>query len=64
MSRFDTTVVSGTLRRETDRAILLEVDVDEHWLPKSQIDWTEDAEPGEEIDVEVPEWLADERGLG
>lgn len=50
--------------RETDDAILVEVDGEEHWLPKSQIDYTEGVLfPGEEIDVESPEWLAEQRGL-
>ena len=32
-------------------------------LPKSEIEYDEDADPGDVIEVEMPEWLALERGL-
>lgn len=32
-------------------------------LPKSEIEYDEDAESGDVIEVEMPEWLAIERGL-
>jgi hypothetical protein len=44
--------------RETERAVLLDIDGEEIWFPKSQIDmrdWSNIAE--------IPEWLAIEKGL-
>lgn len=47
--------------RWTDSAILVEVDNQEHWLPKSQVN------EGADFDVEqpivIPRWLAEDRGL-
>lgn len=63
MSRSDEVTVSGVLVRQTDAAILVNVEDVEVWLPKSQIDYTEDAFPGEEIDIVLPEWLANEKEL-
>jgi len=56
-------VVTGTILRETDAAILLDVNRDEPaiWLPKSQVEYYGDV--GEEVDVEVADWLAFEKGL-
>lgn len=41
---------------ETSRAILVETEVGEVWLPKSQIEY--DGEPGDEVEIEIPDWLA------
>ena len=49
--------------RETDAAILVLFDFDEIWLPKSQIEWPGGAEEGDEIEVHVPEWLAEEKEM-
>jgi len=43
---------------ETDAAWLLDVGDDKIWLPKSQCDIDED-----DNTIEVPEWLAIEKGL-
>jgi hypothetical protein len=57
-------VISGEYVRETDDALLVEVDGEEHWFPKSQIDYTDGVLfPGDEIDVEMPSWLAEKKGL-
>lgn len=51
--------------RETEMAVLCEIDGEEHWIPKSQID--DDSEVYEE-DTEgtliVSQWLADQKGIG
>lgn len=49
--------------RETNAAILVSVDplAPEVWLPKSQIGY--DGSFGEDIDIEIPEWLAIDKGL-
>lgn len=36
----------------------------EVWLPKSQIENCDVNKPGDFGDVEIPRWLAEERGLG
>jgi len=43
---------------ETDKAWLLSVDGEELWLPKSQCEFDED-----EMVVDIPDWLAEEKGL-
>ena len=57
------TTITATIKRETDAAILVECDGNEVWLPKSQIDYDEDCTEGDEIEIEVPQWLADSKGL-
>jgi hypothetical protein len=49
----------------TDRAICVREDEDgeDIWLPQSQIQWDRDAERGEEIEIIVPEWLLENKGL-
>jgi len=49
--------------RETDMAILTLFEGTEYWLPKSQIDWIGAAEEGDEIEVSIPEWLAEDKEL-
>lgn len=65
--------VEGVLERDREKSILVRVekvdgalylgDEEKVWFPKSQVDWTEGAEVGDDIDVVVPSWLAEERGL-
>lgn len=45
-------------KHETDKAWLLVIDGEEYWLAKSQCDYDE-----EEMVVEIPDWLAEEKGL-
>jgi hypothetical protein len=56
-----------TIIKETDMAIGCsehEASEDvEFWLPKSQIEYDESCGEGETIDVQMPRWLADEKGL-
>lgn len=49
--------------RETDKAILVVLDKDQIWIPKSQI--TDDSnvwKEGQEGDLYVSEWFAEQRG--
>lgn len=70
MSRETTIVEDLRMVTETDMAILV-VNVDDDdddadagiWIPKSQIEDTDRDEPGDEGYIEIPEWLADEKGL-
>jgi hypothetical protein len=48
----------------TARAILVVIEDEEHWLPKSQIEDAEEFTAGQvEVMVAMPQWLAKERGF-
>lgn len=49
--------------RETPAAILVIYDGENIWLPKSQISWIGAAEEGDEIEVSIPRWLAEEKEM-
>lgn len=65
----ETATIEGTVERETDLAILIAIDGDlEHkeWIPKSQIEWESSGgifKVGDSVEIEIPEWLAIEKGL-
>jgi hypothetical protein len=64
MARNDMTSVEDLeFRHETIEAIIVEYCGREITLPKSQIEWPENAARGQLITVEMPEWLAEDRGL-
>lgn len=65
----ETAVIRGvTVLRATERALLCDVDGDEVWIPKSQPDddseLTEDSDEGDCGTLVIPQWLADEKGIG
>ncbi len=49
--------------QETDAAWLLNIDDDEHWIPKSQIKNNDELAVDTKVEVEMTEWIAIERGL-
>lgn len=53
--------------RATDRALLVAYELQEIWIPKSQIDDDSSIysskQVGEKGELVLPEWLADEKGL-
>lgn len=52
------------VKRETDAAILVEIEGEEYWIPKSQID--DDSEvftTGTSGKLVISEWIAKEKGL-
>ena len=49
--------------KETDRAILVSDGDTKAWLPKSQIETTEQIVVGKTMTITVPDWLAEEAGL-
>jgi len=60
---------------ETERAMLFSLNVNDHkdtwfWLPKFYKDGSQciyydnEFQMGDRIDVQVPQWLCDQRGLG
>jgi hypothetical protein len=49
---------------ETDNAILVEIEGEEHWIPKSQIDDASEVYGrGHEGTLIVTEWIATQKGL-
>jgi hypothetical protein len=49
---------------ETDLALLLELEEDQVWVPKSVITGADEIDVGDEdIEVEVAEWFAEREGL-
>ncbi len=48
----------------TEKAVLLEWDDEQHWVPTSQISDAETLEAGDQgVTVSVTEWIAQQRGL-
>jgi hypothetical protein len=58
----DLVEVTGVIRRETDAAILFDDGTEQVWIPKSQIDTTEELGGGL-AEITIPEWLAIKKGL-
>jgi len=63
MSRDDLNTFDAELMAHSEDAILVEIDSEEVWLPKSVVGDFDDAEVGDFITLDVPEWLAEDRGL-
>ena len=65
MGRSDEVHLTGIYKglTRTEQSIKVEIDGDSYVLPVSETDYTEDPEIGEEIDIIIPQWLADDRGL-
>lgn len=64
-SKSDLIDVTVSLHHQTEKAILVSDDGDEKkavWLPLSQIEVTETKKSGI-VEVALPEWLAEKKGL-
>ncbi len=64
MSKWVSFTVTEPVEKETDAAILVEVDGVQHWIPKSQI--SEDSEvyeEGQTGELVITEWIATEKGI-
>ncbi len=59
--------LSGIVKATSKKAILIDFDDGEEWVPKSQIldcdKEVEGLERGDAVRVTIPGWLSDERGL-
>lgn len=54
----------GTVIAETEAALLVEIDGEEIWLPKSHCQFDpEEPGVGEDVTVTMPRWLAKAKGL-
>ncbi len=63
MGKNDMIEFEVTFVRETAAAILVELDGEEYWLPKSQIQWIGAAEEGDILEVNVPRWLVETKEM-
>lgn len=55
---------TGTFIRETPAAVLLDIHDADIWFPKSECEFSiADREPGDEVEVEMPRWLAEKKSL-
>ena len=66
MGRTDPIEVAVEIKRETAKALLVDDSSGEVWIPKSQIgNDPDDYEDmiGETVTLEIPEWLAEEKGF-
>mgnify|MGYP007032657873 CR=1 FL=1 len=67
----DNVTVSGEFQTQSEKAICLRVEDEDFWFPKSQMGPHERLDSGgdfqsmrgEEIDIEIPQWLADDKGV-
>lgn len=58
-----TTEIEGTIKAETELAVLIDTGDQSEWIPKSKIyDQTKDTKTGL-VTIEIPEWLAISKGL-
>ena len=58
--------VAVLFKRATDKAVCVSDGDKDLWLPLSQVECDEDLsafEPGDDLELLVPEWLAKEKGL-
>ncbi len=62
MKNDDTSWFDCTFVRETELAMLLEIEGEELWIPKSQIGASKKKD-GKPIRVELTDWIARQKGL-
>lgn len=66
MSHNDTIEVAVEIMGETDKALLVSDTGDRDdavWIPKSQIEYPDGSKRGDTVTIEMPEWLAEDKGL-
>jgi len=57
-------VICLEIKRETSLALFVTDGTAEPvWIPKSQIKLMEDGGPGDTVNIEMPEWLAIDKGF-
>ena len=55
--------LSLDLVKMSNEALLVSDGDNEAWLPKSLIEYDEEPDRGDSIDIKLPEWLAIEKGF-
>ena len=53
--------VRGKFVSDTEKAILISVKGQEHWVPKSQIKTS--LRQGDDMEMDIPDWLAEKAGI-
>lgn len=60
----DTTTIECVYLHETGKAVLVDIDGDETWIPLSVTDYAENScERGDSLTLEVKTWWAEKEGL-
>ena len=62
MSEQEIVRVYGKKKTETEKAVLVEIDGEDYWLPKSQIKGSV-TQANDDYECEIPLWLAEKKGL-
>ena len=55
--------ISCEIRIVTAKAVLIHDGAREAWIPKSQIEDPAELEVGDQVELLLPKWLAQEKGL-
>jgi chemotaxis signal transduction protein len=63
MRQQETYTAKGTIKNETAKAVLFEIDGDEYWIPLSQIFKVVRTKSKGEDEIVMSEWIAKEKGL-
>lgn len=63
MSGGYTYTYAATLELRGDRALLVRIDGTLFWLPTKVVGRHEDAKIGDTLELHIPEWLCDDRGI-
>jgi len=54
---------TGVVKATTDEACLINIDGVTGWVPDSKVDYTDEPIVGDEIDLEIPKWIAENKGF-
>jgi hypothetical protein len=58
------TFVNAVCTRDTDKAILVEIDGDEFWIPQSHVDDDSEVyEEGQRGTLVISQWIAEQKGI-
>jgi hypothetical protein len=66
VSQENKTFDEAIFKRASEKAVLVEIDKKEYWIPKSQIvdtTFDENSEPGDIGEIEMTGWIAEQKGL-
>jgi hypothetical protein len=55
--------ICAEIKRETDRAFLVNDGTTDKWIPKSEVETDQDGGPGDAIIFTMPEWLVYDKGF-
>ena len=59
----ETVILDGKLKRTSDKAVCVSLEGNDVWFPRSQIIDISTEEEGDEVTLEVTQWIADQKGL-